>query len=292
MKQRPVPRFAPSPTGYLHRGHALSALWVWACAAKFGYTVHLRIEDHDRGRARPEYITAIREDLHWLGFQWSEESIQSAHENLYINAMERLKARGLLYACNCPRKSLLNGNTSTETREIIYQGTCRNKNLPFTPDTAIRIRIPDETIFWEDLRLGSFSQVPARQCGDFTLRDRAGQWTYQFAVCVDDIHENTNLIVRGEDLLDSTARQIQLLKTLGRSTPPIYLHHPLILADTGLKLSKRQQAASLRGERASGASPEVIFGEICFQTNLTDTNKPITLQNAISLITKQLDRVI
>jgi len=106
---------------------------------------------------------------------------------------------------------------------------------------------------------------------------------------VDDIDENIGLVVRGEDLRFSTARQILLMKELGRETPPLYLHHPLILGDSGLKLSKRQQAASLRAERDLERTPEQIFGEICFQTKLTEDSRPISLQNALSLVSNQLD---
>lgn len=282
-------RFAPSPTGYLHRGHVLSALWVWAAAEKYGYQVHLRIEDHDKSRTRPEYIAAIREDLHWLGFEWVHESIQSERNSLYTTALENLKIKGLVYACNCPRKYLFENNPINDAGEVIYTGTCRNKDLPFSMQSAIRLKVPNKTISWNDLRLGSFSEVPSRQCGDFALRDRTGQWTYQFAVCVDDIDENVGLVVRGEDLRFSTARQILLMQELGRKIPPLYLHHPLILADTGFKLSKRQRAASLRGERELQVSPEQIFGEICLQTKLTENSQPITLQNALSLISAQLD---
>ena len=289
MKMHSFTRFAPSPTGYLHRGHALSALWVWAAAKKYGYQVHLRIEDHDKSRARPEYIAAIREDLHWLGFQWIHESIQSERNSLYVAALENLKSKGLVYACDCSRKYLFESNAINEAGEVIYLGNCRHKNLPFSMESAIRFNTPNTTISWNDLRLGSFSEVPFKQCGDFSLRDRTGQWTYQFAVCVDDIDENIGLVVRGEDLRFSTARQILLMKELGRETPPLYLHHPLILGDSGLKLSKRQQAASLRAERDLERTPEQIFGEICFQTKLTEDSRPISLQNALSLVSKQLD---
>jgi len=160
MKMYPFTRFAPSPTGYLHRGHALSALWVWAIAEKYGYQVHLRIEDHDKSRARPEYIAAIREDLHWLGFQWIHESIQSERNSLYVAALENLKSKGLVYACDCSRKYLFESNAINEAGEVIYLGNCRHKNLPFSMESAIRFKTPNTTIAWNDLRLGSFSEVP------------------------------------------------------------------------------------------------------------------------------------
>ena len=117
-------RFAPSPTGYLHEGHLLSALYVWAAAKKWGLQIHLRIEDHDQGRARPEHIAAIREDLQWLGFKWQSESIQSAHFDSYAKILEALQQKGLVYPCYCSRKELEEQNPKNQYGEIIYQGKC------------------------------------------------------------------------------------------------------------------------------------------------------------------------
>lgn len=285
MNDRPRTRFAPSPTGYLHRGHLLSALWVWGAALRFGYSVHLRIEDHDRGRTRPEYVTAIREDLKTFGFAWASESIQSGKEALYRKDFELLREKGLLYACGCTRKFLTDTGPVNAEGEVVYQGRCRNRGLPFSAGNAVRFRTPDEMIHWEDLRLGAFDENPSLQCGDFMLRGRTGEWTYQFAVCADDIDEGTALIVRGEDLRSSTARQIALMRALGRSVPPRYLHHGLLYEkNSGLKLSKRQQSASLRAELAGGASPEKIIGSVCLEAGLAKDDSPLPLQKALYII--------
>ena len=117
-------RFAPSPTGYLHEGHLLSALYVWAAAKKWNLKIHLRIEDHDQSRARPAYIAGIREDLEWLGFKYDSESIQSARGPIYEASLQKLVDKSLVYPCYCSRKQLLAENPQSETGEIIYQGKC------------------------------------------------------------------------------------------------------------------------------------------------------------------------
>ena len=312
-------RFAPSPTGYLHEGHLLSALYVWAAAKKWNLKIHLRIEDHDQSRARPAYIEGIREDLAWLGFHYDSESIQSARNEVYKAALQKLEEKSLVYPCYCSRKQLLAENPQSETGEIVYQGKCfrrktrddnhtRRATRPTQLDMAepngwdkseaivqrreephnLRFIVPDKFIDWHDLRLGDFHENPKLQCGDFPIRDRDNQWTYQFAVCVDDIDENITHIVRGEDIRNSTARQIALMEALGRTERPIYLHHPLIVDENNKKLSKRELAHSLRQDKEAGITPEMLFGRVCYKARLTESDKPITLVDAMSIIMERL----
>ena len=289
-------RFAPSPTGYLHEGHLLSALYVWAAAKKWNLKIHLRIEDHDQSRARPAYIEGIREDLAWLGFHYDSESIQSARNEIYKAALQKLEDKSLVYPCYCSRKQLLAENPQSETGEIVYQGKCfkvvgSRKSEVGSIDTAphnLRFIVPDKFIDWHDLRLGDFHENPKLQCGDFPIRDRDNQWTYQFAVCVDDIDENITHIVRGEDIRNSTARQIALMEALGRTERPIYLHHPLIVDENNKKLSKRELAHSLRQDKEAGITPEMLFGRVCYKARLTESDKPITLVDAMSIIMERL----
>ena len=292
-------RFAPSPTGYLHEGHLLSALYVWAAAEAFGLKIHLRIEDHDRSRARPEYIRSIYEDLEWFGFEYDSDSIQSNRNPVYEEALAKLERDGLVYPCFCSRKQLEAENPKSETGEIVYSGKCRK--IDSSMDTLVpsalrcdeqphnlRIIVPDKVIHWHDMRLGDFDENPKQQCGDFPIRDRDMQWTYQFAVCVDDIDEGITHIVRGEDIRSSTARQIALMQLLGRETPPAYLHHPLIVDAAGKKLSKRERAHSLRQDRDAGQSKESLLGRVCFKAKLQPENTPLTLAEAISLAKQAL----
>ena len=283
-------RFAPSPTGYLHEGHLLSALYVWAAAKKWDLSIHLRIEDHDRGRARPEYIESIYDDLEWFGFRWDSQSIQSERTSLYEAALKTLEKQGLVYPCYCSRKQLEEENPKSETGEIIYQGKCRTLGTaaPASAPHNLRVIIPDKVISWHDMRLGDFSENPKLQCGDFPIRDREGQWTYQFAVCVDDIEEGITHIVRGEDIRSSTARQIALMRLLGRETPPLYLHHPLIVDPAGKKLSKRERAHSIRQDRDAGISPEILLGRVCHKAGLQSADTPLNLEKAISIVVHSL----
>ena len=293
-------RFAPSPTGYLHEGHLLSALYVWAAAKKWNLKVHLRIEDHDQSRARPAYIAGIREDLAWLGFKYDSESIQSARGPIYEAALQKLVAKSLVYPCYCSRKQLLAENPQSETGEIIYQGKCKHLvilNESEGPSEVLssnsdphnlRFIVPNKFIDWHDLRLGDFHENPKLQCGDFPIRDRDNQWTYQFAVCVDDIDEGITHIVRGEDIRNSTARQIALMEALGRKERPVYLHHPLIVDANNKKLSKRELAHSLRQDKEAGISPETLFGRVCYKAHLTENDAPRSIIDAISIIMEHL----
>lgn len=302
-------RFAPSPTGYLHEGHLLSALYVWAASHKWQLKVHLRIEDHDRGRARDEYIQSIYEDLAWFGFKWDSQSIQSKRDEVYLKALETLEKQGLVYPCYCSRKQLEEENPKSETGEIVYRGKCFLQTSSWRATTRhldsgsvagmtcstennvphnLRVIIPDKVIEWHDLRLGDFRENPKEQCGDFPIRDRDGQWTYQFAVCVDDIDEGITHVVRGEDIRSSTARQIALMRLLGRNEPPVYLHHPLIVDPAGKKLSKREMAHSLRQDRTAGATAEELLGRVCFKAGITASPAPLTLERALSAIESRL----
>ncbi len=291
-------RFAPSPTGFLHEGHLLSALYVWAAAKKWDLKIHLRIEDHDQGRARKEYIDSIYEDLAWLGFRYDSKSIQSNHFDFFQSILEKLDKKGLVYPCTCSRKQLIAENPRSETGEVIYQGKCRTQPHPCSEPHSLRIAIPDKVINWHDERLGDFSESPKSQCGDFPIRDRDGFWTYQFAVCIDDIAQRITHIVRGEDILPSTARQILLSEMISNACGaskdlptyrrPLYLHHPLIVDSTGKKLSKREHAHSIRQDKDQGVSPEQLLGRVLYKAKMLSEDTPISLENAIALVAEKL----
>lgn len=267
----PRTRFAPAPTGFLHLGHVANALAVWGVARHRGAEVVLRIEDHDRQRCRPEYEAALREDLTWLGFLphagdgGTDPRLfrQSDDPARYVAAVEQLRGRGhRVYACDCSRRDLAEAAGDVPDRETPYSGRCRHRGLE--PGTGLGLRLeiaPGEERF-TDLRLGPRRQDPSRQCGDLLLRDRLGNWTYQFAVVVDDLAQGVDLVVRGMDLLDSTGRQIRLGRMLGRTEPPAFLHHPLIRKPGGEKLSKASGDTGIRELRARGATPEELFGRV------------------------------
>jgi glutamyl-tRNA synthetase/glutamyl-Q tRNA(Asp) synthetase len=251
-------RFAPAPTGHLHIGHVLDALYVWETARREGGRVLLRIEDHDAQRCRPEYEHSILEDLAWLGFVPDGPMVrQSDRGAIYEASLQRLREQGLTYACECSRREIAEaGGAGAELR---YPGTCVTRGLGEVPGRAIRVRMPRSEERFDDLLVGPQRQVPSEQCGDLLVRDRKGNWTYQFAVTVDDFDQDVNLVIRGLDLLDSTGRQIQLAKMLGRTEPPRFMHHPLIMKAPGQKVSKSDGATGIRDMRTAGATAAEVL---------------------------------
>jgi glutamyl-tRNA synthetase/glutamyl-Q tRNA(Asp) synthetase len=243
-----VTRFAPAPTGYLHLGHVLNATYVWEAARTGGADsrVLLRLEDHDRTRSRPEFEQALLEDLAWLGFAADGDLIrQSERSSLYERALGELRARGLTYACDCSRATAGSGR---------YPGTCRDRHLAESAGVGIRVRLETAVERFDDIRLGPQEQRPCEQSGDLLVRDRLGNWTYQFAAVVDDWVQGVNFVIRGEDLLESTGRQFQLARLLGRERPPAFLHHELLMKSPTQKLSKSDGDTGVRDLRAKGWS--------------------------------------
>jgi glutamyl-tRNA synthetase/glutamyl-Q tRNA(Asp) synthetase len=242
-----ISRFAPAPTGYLHLGHVLNADYVWSATRARSGRILLRIEDHDRQRSRRQFEEAILEDLAWLGFEADEPMVrQSERDSIYEDALDRLRQRGLVYACDC-------------SRQPRYPGTCAERGLAEGPGVGLRVRLEPSVERFVDLRLGPQEQRPSEQCGDLLVRDRDGNWTYQFAATVDDFVQGVTLVIRGVDLLDSTGRQIQLARLLGRSDPPAFLHHPLIMKSPAQKLSKSDRDTGVRELRAAGWTPAQVI---------------------------------
>jgi glutamyl-tRNA synthetase/glutamyl-Q tRNA(Asp) synthetase len=273
-------RFAPSPTGYLHLGHVVNAIYVWGVARARGARVLLRIEDHDRIRSRPAYEAALLDDLEWLGFtpDAGREPIvrQSDREPIYAAALERLRRMHCVYACDCSRKTI--GGEC-------YTGRCRDRELVDAPGRTLRVRIDPGAETFDDLRLGPQTQTPAEQCGDLAIRDRDGQWTYQFAVTVDDLDQCITLVIRGEDLLGSTGRQLRLGRMLGRHHPPLFLHHPLLFGPTGEKLSKSAGDTGVRELRAQGLDAPEVIGRAAAAAGLIATMRPIAAAEVPQLFT-------
>jgi glutamyl-tRNA synthetase/glutamyl-Q tRNA(Asp) synthetase len=256
----PLTRFAPAPTGYLHLGHIANAIYVWGLAAALGGRVLLRIEDHDRQRCRPEFERALLDDLDWLGFsaqlyptaefrRGTCAGRQSDRALVYEQALAPLIESGRVYACDCTRRQLDDGP---------YPGRCRDRGLPLRDDLGWRVRLEPGEERFDDGLLGPQRQAPVEQCGDVLVRDRLGNWTYQFAVTVDDMDQGIDLVVRGEDLLASTGRQLRLARMLGRAAMPLYLHHPLILKPGGEKLSKASGDTGVRERRGAGMRAEEV----------------------------------
>lgn len=286
-------RFAPAPTGYLHLGHVANAIAVWGVARARQAEVVLRIEDHDRQRCRPEYEAALLEDLEWLGLVPDQPLIsafragtspyrQSDCGAAYAAAVDRLRQRGHdVYACDCSRKTDASPSDGSPVRA--YSGRCRDRGLEPGPGRGLRVRVAAGEEEFADLRLGPCRQEPAAQCGDLLLRDRLGNWSYQFCVVVDDQQQGIDLIVRGEDLLDSTGRQLRLARMLGREHPPAFLHHPLLLKPSGAKLSKADGDTGIRELRRGGMAREALFGRAAWGLGLMPEARPLDLEAALAL---------
>jgi glutamyl-tRNA synthetase/glutamyl-Q tRNA(Asp) synthetase len=261
----PLTRFPPTPTGYLHLGHAANAVFVWGVARALGGRVLLRLEDHDRGRCQRVYETALLEDLEWLGLEPDEGTPtelragpsgfrQSDCAEVYERALARLASRQPVYGCGCSQRSLAPEADVTDGVEVPYPGRCRNRGLPLGPGRGVRVPLGPGTERFEDGLLGWQEQEPETQCGDLLLRDRLGDRTYQFAVTEDDQRHGVDLVVRGADLLGPTGRQIRLARLLGRTEPPVFLHHSLAVKPSGEKLSKSSRDRGIRELRAGGRS--------------------------------------
>ena len=242
-------RFAPSPTGPLHRGSLVTALASWLDARAHDGVWIVRMEDLDEPRSVPGAADDILATLTRLGMHSDEPVVwQSRRHALYEQALASLTARGLVYPCGCTRREIADSLTRVHARHstLAYPGTCRD-GLHGKTARAWRLRVPDgdaARMRFEDRWLGTQIQDLATEVGDFVLKRADGQWAYQLAVVVDDQLQGITDIVRGADLLDSTARQIYLQACLGAPTPR-YLHVPLVMADDGEKLSKQNGAAPL-----------------------------------------------
>jgi glutamyl-Q tRNA(Asp) synthetase len=256
-----ISRFAPAPTGFLHLGHLVNAVHVWDETRARGGRVLLRIEDHDRLRSQPRFEAAILEDLAWLGFAADEPPVrQSERGEIYAAALDGLRVRGLVYACDCSRTAIAQALAGQPAdTELRYPGTCADRGLPEGPGLGLRVRLEPSVERFVDVRHGLQEQRPSEQCGDLLVRDRDGQWTYQFAAAVDDLVQAVTLVIRGDDLLASTGRQIQLARLLGRLEPPQFLHHPLIMKSASRKLSKSDGDTGIRELRAKGWTPAQVI---------------------------------
>jgi glutamyl/glutaminyl-tRNA synthetase len=265
-------RLAPSPTGLLHLGHARTFWTAREQARQHQGTLILRNEDLDPQRCQPLFLEAMFEDLRWFGFTWTEGPdcggpygpyTQSARQPRYRSAFEQLLAGGFLYPCNCSRQDVLRALTAPHAGEDepVYPGTCRHKTpSPVTTNSPFcwRFRISDGSrISFIDALQGPQSFLAGTDFGDFVVWRQDDLPSYQLAVTVDDAAMRITEVVRGADLLRSTARQLLLYQALGWE-PPAFHHCPLLVDESGARLAKRHDALSLRKLRENGATPEEL----------------------------------
>jgi glutamyl-tRNA synthetase len=265
-------RLAPSPTGHLHLGHART-FWTAQERTRANHgTLVLRNEDMDAQRFKLEFVATMIEDLKWFGFDWQEGPDcggpfgpynQSERMPFYFAAQEKLLAAGLIYPCTCSRKDIqaaARAPHAEDEDEPIYPGTCRNQRLEDVGDRKFpwRFRVPNgETIRFTDGHFGPQQFVAGKDFGDFAIWRHDGIPSYQLAVVVDDAAMGITEVVRGADLLKSTARQILLYRALGFE-PPEFYHCPLMTDEAGVRLAKRHEALSLRALRTQGKEPAAL----------------------------------
>jgi glutamyl-tRNA synthetase len=276
-------RFAPSPTGRAHLGTARTALLGWLRARREGGAFILRMEDLDAPRTVAGAAEAMLDDLRWLGLDWDEGPdvggphgpyVQSQRLDRYAEAVDRLTRTGHTYPCTCSRKEIAEIASAPHGEGApVYPGTCRAG--PSHPDRepALRFRMPEPPPSFVDLVQGPSPSGLGR--GDFVIVRKDGVFAYQLACAVDDAQMRITEVLRGDDLLASTPRQVAILRGLGGNEPPRYVHVPLVLGADGERLAKRHGAITLADLRERGWSAERVVGHLAHGAGLTDSDRPV-----------------
>ncbi len=305
MNEKITGRFAPSPSGRMHLGNVLCALLSWLSARSQNGRCLLRIEDLDQMRCPRSYAALIIDDLHWLGLDWDTiemppnipllediasdiclSAYQSDRTPIYLRYEALLQQKNLLYPCFCSRAELHAANAPhLSDGRVVYSGKCRDLSLQQihklsqTRGAATRVRVPDQTISFVDGCMGAYTENLAQECGDFIIRRSDGVFAYQLAVTVDDGLMGVTEVVRGNDLIGSTARQIWLHQQFG-FVPPKFYHIPLLLAPDGRRLSKRDEDLDL-GVLRSRMTPQQLTGALAYAAGLLPEYQPVAPRDLI-----------
>ncbi len=264
-------RLAPSPTGALHLGNARTFLVNWLMARQAGWRIVLRIEDLDGPRIKAGADQQAMDDLRWLGVDWDDGPIwQRSDLTPYIAALETLSDHGLTYLCTCTRREIEQAQSAPhgDEHELRYPGTCRRADVN-AENACTRLVVPDEVIAFTDGLRGPQQVNVQQQVGDFIIATKAGLPAYQLAVVVDDARQGVTDVVRGDDLLASTARQILIYRALRLAPLPRWWHLPLVVGPDGRRLAKRHGDTRLMWYREQGVPAERIVGLLawwCGQT--------------------------
>lgn len=270
----PVTRLAPSPTGALHLGNARTFLVNWAMARRLGWRIVMRIEDLDGPRVKPGAIEGVIDTLHWLGIDWDEGPTVQSHDLApYTDAMRQLAQRAMVYPCELTRTQI---EAAASAPHDVPDGAQPGHESRFPaelrptlaarafdhPETNWRFATPPDTVEFVDGFAGPQRRTPAESIGDFVLWTKRAQPAYQLAVVVDDHRQGVTHIVRGDDLLDSAARQLLLYRALRLSPEPTYFHFPLVIGPDGRRLAKRHGDTRIDHFRAQGTRPERVIALI------------------------------
>ena len=272
----------------MHAGNVFSALVAWLVAKSQGGSIVLRIEDLDAERSKPQFIDAVQRDFEAFGLTWDEGPyFQHDRDEAYQAAYDELCERGLVYPCFCTRADLHAASAPHHGEKLVYAGTCRNLTDEERTERmkerrpASRLIVPDETLSFVDGIQGEYSQNLAAECGDFLIRRSDDAFAYQLAVVVDDAAQGVNSIVRGVDLLCSTPQQMYLQDLLGYPHPS-YAHVPLLVAEEGRRLSKRDHDAALDALLERFKTPAGIIGHIAGITGIAPTCDPATPEQLLA----------
>lgn len=293
-------RLAPSPTGALHLGNARTFMIAWLRARSLGGKIVMRMEDLDHPKNKPGAAAAALEDLRWLGFDWDEGPdvggpfgpyTQTERKTFYAEALKKLIEAGRVYPCICTRKDVEAGQSAPHSDETLYYGgTCRDRFSSFAEAQsaaggrlpAWRFRLEDhETASFDDLFYGHIEQDVATFCGDFVLAREEQGAGYMLAVAVDDAAMGITEVIRGDDLLSATPRQLLVYKSLGL-TPPQFLHVPLVKGPDGLRLAKRHGDTRIASFREAGMPPERLIGMLAHWCGWAAEDEAVSLHNLIA----------
>lgn len=289
-------RFAPSPTGRMHLGNLFTALLSWLSVRSQGGRWLLRIEDLDPQRSRTDYARLIEDDLRWLGLDWDEGGLeekgpagsyrQSERGDVYEEELRKLREAGLVYPCTCRRADLHASDAPhASDGRFVYGGRCRPQDMPRTDipvpalPHSLRLLVPDEDVTFTDGVFGEQRVNLAREFGDFVVRRADGAWAYQLAVVADDAWMGVTEVVRGCDLMSSSAPQIYLHRLLG-SLPPRFIHVPLLCNAAGVRLSKRDASLSMDALRKD-YTPEQLTGYLANLAGLIPDAAPIAARDLV-----------
>ena len=273
----PVGRFAPTPSGRMHLGNVFAALIAWLSVRSKNGEMVLRMEDLDTLRTSTEFADTLRQDLAWLGLDYDREQIpQSQRTGAYNGYFDLLRDKGLLYPCYCTRSQLHGVNAPhLSDGTYVYPGTCRNlQNPPKDRLPSWRVKVTDKLWTVEDKVQGHYELNLATDCGDMVVRRADGVYVYQLAVTVDDGEAGVTEVVRGMDLLSSAPRQMYLQELFGFAHPE-YGHVPMLMAEDGRRLSKRDRDLDL-GEMQKRITAEQLIGNLAFASGLIDVLQPIS----------------
>ncbi|MFO0831174.1 MAG: glutamate--tRNA ligase family protein [Phycisphaerales bacterium] len=293
-------RLAPSPTGALHLGNARTFLMNWAMARRAGWRVVLRVEDLDTPRVKPGVVDLTVDLLGWLGIDWDAGPVvQSGERAHHVAAVGELAGKGLVYPCGLTRREVgaAQGAPQEGDHEVVFPASLRPAVLPTAfsdVHPAWRFATPGVEVVFQDVFAGEQRVRPARTIGDFVVWTRrepaaAGQAAYQLAVVVDDARAGVTHVVRGDDLIDSAARQLLLYRALGLTPEPVYCHVPLVRGADGRRLAKRHGDTRLDAYRARGVSAERVVGLCAWWCGITGAPEPMSA--AAFLGGFRLDRV-